>query len=30
MQIDFTERIRVQNDKSYLYDELTQDIPNPP
>ena len=24
MQIDFTELIRVQNDKSYLYDELTQ------
>ena len=24
MQIDFTELIRVQNDKSYLYDELTR------
>ena len=23
MQINFTELIRVQNDKSYLYDELT-------
>ena len=24
VQIDFTELIRVQNDKSYLYDELTR------
>ena len=23
MQINFTELIRVQNDRSYLYDELT-------